>query len=77
MKDSNYLMFKNFKKLKYWQQALFALLIGVSVVAFWRGTWRIMDLYLFPNNLALSYGVPLVAGLLVLYLTHYLTKELI
>jgi len=51
-------------------------LIGLSVVAFWRGAWGIMDTYLFPNNYELSSWVSILIGLIILYFTHYWTKEL-
>ena len=64
------------KKLKPLNQFLFTLLIGLSVVAFWRGAWGIMDTYLFPNNYILSSWVSIIIGLIILGLTHYWTKEL-
>jgi hypothetical protein len=64
------------KKLKPIKQALFFLLIGLSVVSFWRGAWGIMDIYLFPNNYELSSWVSIIIGLIILYITNYWTKEL-
>jgi len=69
-------MLHRFKKLKPLEQALFFLLIGLSVVAFWRGAWGIMDTYLFPNNYELSSWVSILIGLIILYVTNYWTKEL-
>jgi hypothetical protein len=57
-------------------RALFVLLIGLSVVSFWRGAWGIMDTYLFPNSYELSSWVSILIGSIILYVTHYWTKEL-
>jgi hypothetical protein len=40
-----------------------SLLIGLSVVAFWRGATGIMGIYLFPNNNEISYWVSMIIGL--------------
>ena len=69
-------MLKRIKKLRPLKQALFALLIGTAVVAFWRGVWGIMDIYLFPKDPAMSFLISILFGLAVLAFTHYLTKEL-
>jgi hypothetical protein len=64
-------------KRKFHHNLLMAMGIGISVVAFWRGTWGLMDLYLFPNNPTLSSFASLAIGVIILYLTHYLVRELI
>lgn len=46
------------------------LLTGIGLIAFWRGLWGLMDLYLFPENETISYFVSLSLGLLILYLVH-------
>lgn len=61
-------------KLKH--QTIFAVVIAFAVIAFWRGIWGLMDLYLFPNNYELSLWFSLILGLAVLMATHYVTKEL-
>jgi len=43
------------------------ILVGFSVVMFWRGAWGLMDLYLFPDNPTLSFSVSLLAGILILF----------
>lgn len=43
-------MFNAFKKLKRHHQVVFAIIIGVAVVSFWRGVWGFLDLYLFPQK---------------------------
>lgn len=69
-------MFKKLKTLNKKRKLLFSILIGFSVVLFWRGAWGIMDVYLFPNNYELSSWVSLISGLGILYFTHYIIKEL-
>ena len=69
-------MFQRIKKLKPSNQAIFALLVGFSLIAFWRGTWGLMDIYLFPNNPLLSSLISIFVGFVVLTLTHYWTKEI-
>jgi len=69
-------MFHRIKKLKPIKKALFTLLIGFSVVAFWRGAWGVLDIYLFPNSYELSSWISMLVGLIVLWLTHHWTKEL-
>lgn len=61
----------------YVRQTVKALLIGTAVVFFWRGTWGLMDLYLFPNDLMLSSVSSVLIGLGILGATHYIVKELI
>ncbi len=61
-------------KLKH--QAIFAVIIAFAVIAFWRGIWGLMDLYLFPDNYELSLWTSLIIGLVILVATHYATKEL-
>lgn len=53
----------------------FAMLIGVSVVLFWRGAWGLLDKFFIPHNDTLSYSISTILGLAILYYTHHLTKE--
>ncbi len=69
-------MIHTLKEMKPIKQALFALLIGVSVILFWRGAWGIMDVYIFPNNLVLSYSISIIVGLGILAVTHNWAREL-
>ena len=52
------------------------ILTGIAIIAFWRGLWGLMDLYLFPDNEPLSYIVSVVIGLLLLYLVHLDFRDL-
>ena len=64
-------------KHKLHHKLLMAIGIGISVIAFWRGAWGLMDLYLFPNNPTLSFSASFVIGFIILYVTHYVVRELI
>ncbi|MBU0766962.1 hypothetical protein KKF55_04250 [Patescibacteria group bacterium] len=43
-----------------------SILIGTAVVLFWRGMWGVLDLYLFPENEALSFVTSILLGILIL-----------
>lgn len=50
------------------QKNLFlTIMLALAAVAFWRGAWGIMDIYLFPSNPIISFVVSLFLGLLILY----------
>ena len=45
------------------------ILIGsIAIVGFWRGTWNLMDKFIFPNDIILSSVVTMVGGFLILYI---------
>ena len=52
------------------------LITGIAVIAFWRGLWGLMDLYLFPENEILSYFISALLGVLILYLNDFSLEEL-
>lgn len=53
------------------------MLIGLTIVMFWRGAWGLMDLYLFPDNQELSFITSLIIGLLLLFiLNHHKLRDL-
>ncbi len=63
------------KKMKHHHKTLFALLIGAAIIAFWRGLWGLMDIYVIPDNYELSLWVTLLAGAIILAGTHYAVRE--
>jgi len=63
-------------KMRRRHRILFAIVIGFAVIAFWRGVWGLLDLYLFPSNYELSLWVSVIVGILILAVTNYITKEL-
>lgn len=68
-------MLSEIRKMKRHHQVLFSIMIGFAIVAFWRGAWGIMDVYLFPDSYALSSWLSLVLGVTILTVAHY-TKGL-
>jgi len=62
--------------LKRGHKVSLALLIGFAVVAFWRGTWGLLDMYLFPNNFQLSLWVSVLLGVIILVSAHKLITQL-
>ncbi len=64
------------KKNNRYRKLVFALIVGLAIISFWRGAWQLMDLLIFPENYFLSNIVSLIAGFLVLVLMHRAIKEL-
>lgn len=69
-------MIKKIATFKKRHKVVFAIIIGLAVVAFWRGAWGIMDVYVFPNNYGISSIVCLMVGMGLLYATNYIVEEL-
>ena len=69
-------MFSKLNSFKKKHKIVFAILIGFSVVSFWRGAWGILDVFIFPNNYALSSIVSLIFGIGLLAVTNYIVEEL-
>lgn len=69
-------MFHKHAKLKTEHKITFAIVIGFAVVAFWRGVWGLLDVYLFPDNPSLSLWLSALLGIAILVITGYLSKEL-
>jgi len=67
---------KETKEIKRYKKIFYALLIGIAVVSFWRGVWGLSDIYLFPSNQILSLSSSVVIGLLILFSTHKIIREL-
>ncbi len=70
-------MFKDFSKLKNKHKAIFAIIIALAVVSFWRGAWGLLDIYLFPGNSELSLWISVIIGLVILKAAHYIYKGLL
>lgn len=45
---------------------LIIILSSLSVVAFWRGIWNLMDKYIFPSNFLLSQLITIIGGIILL-----------
>jgi Fuseless len=55
-----------FRGLKDRHKLLFAVLIGVGIVAFWRGMWMMMDTLFFPETPWISGVFSILLGLTIL-----------
>jgi len=69
-------MFHKIVQMETKHQITFTLVIGVAVVSFWRGTWKIMDYYLLPDYQVISAWISIFLGTTILLVTHHLTKKL-
>ncbi|PIO08756.1 hypothetical protein COU59_00260 [Candidatus Pacearchaeota archaeon CG10_big_fil_rev_8_21_14_0_10_34_12] len=65
------------EKSSHIKKVFFTIMIAFAIVSFWRGTWGLMDLYLFPDNLIMSFSISIILGIFILYLTKNLIKKLI
>ena len=67
-------MLSNISKFKARHQTMFTIVIALAVVAFWRGIWGLMDLFIFPDSYLLSSITSVIIGLAILVATHYVAK---
>jgi len=44
------------------------ILLSFAIVCFWRGTWNLLDKFLFPDNFLLSQLISIILGILVLFI---------
>ncbi len=65
------------KKESHLKKVFFTIIIAFAIISFWRGTWGLMDIYLFPNSHVMSFSVSILAGVIILYLTKNLVKRLV
>ena len=67
---------KQFKKFRVSHPNLYSVVIGASIILFWRGIWMLADMFLFPNDILLSATVSLLVGLSILYVNDFKLKEI-
>jgi Fuseless len=48
-----------------------AIIIVLAIIMFWRGMWRLLDTYLFPDSPTLRHLVSALLGVLILYLDDF------
>lgn len=65
-----------YKRLSSKYPNLNSVVIGASLIMFWRAIWGVLDLYVFPNDKLLSFIIPGLIGLLLLYLNDFNLKEI-
>ena len=69
-------MITDFKKLKKHHQKIFAFIIVIGIILFWRGIWGVADLLLSPNNLMMSNISSIIIGVVILGISHRIIKGL-
>ena len=47
---------------------LIVIITSLAIVGFWRGTWNLMDKYLFPGNFIASQLTSITFGLIILFI---------
>lgn len=53
---------------------IFWVILNVGVVLFWRGSWGLMDLYVFPKSIKKSYAVSLFVGIFFLVVAYVVSN---
>jgi hypothetical protein len=56
------------RKSKKGHKIITAIICGFALIIFWRGVWGLADIYLFPENPALSASISIIIGISILYL---------
>ncbi|HEB47101.1 MAG TPA: hypothetical protein ENI22_01385 [Candidatus Pacearchaeota archaeon] len=67
---------KEGKRRRTLKKVFFTILLGFAIIAFWRGAWGLLDIYLFPNNYVLSLWISIFIGIFILYSTKNLIDRL-
>jgi hypothetical protein len=65
-----------FAILKIKHRNLYALIVGLAVILYWRGIWGLADVYLFPDNSALSFSVSAILGIVLLFINDFKLDEI-
>ena len=69
-------LLKRISDINYWKKVIYALIIGIAIVWFWRGVWQLTDIYLLPNNYKLSNWISLILAIVILIITQKALKKL-
>jgi hypothetical protein len=64
-------MLEELIKKANFKDALWVIIASFAIVNFWRGTWGILDTYLFPENYKTSLFASLIIGLSILFLIAF------
>ena len=67
---------KEVKSVNRHSRGIAALAAAFGAVAFWRGSWMLMDRYLFPENVLLSASVSIIGGISIILLLNYKFEDL-
>jgi hypothetical protein len=69
-------MWRRKKNYSFRIAVLSPLLTGAAIIAFWRGLWGLMDLYVFPEEPTVSFLVTFLIGIVILYLNDFNLNEI-
>ncbi|MBT4209761.1 MAG: hypothetical protein HOE19_02510 [Candidatus Komeilibacteria bacterium] len=69
-------MINPFVKLKETHRNLYALIVGMAIILYWRGIWGLADVYMFPENQAISFAVSAIVGILLLFINDFKLDEI-
>jgi uncharacterized membrane protein YeaQ/YmgE (transglycosylase-associated protein family) len=65
---------QRFYDLEKNHQFIFAFIVGVGIISFWRGVWELQNFFLFPQNPLFSTIASILGGMLLLFITHFFIK---
>lgn len=57
--------------MKKHHQLLWTLGILIGIVGIWRGTWKLFDMFVFPQSSLYSALASLALGVSIIMITHY------
>jgi hypothetical protein len=61
-------MFKGIKKFLKYRKNLRIIIDFLGAIAVWWGIWGILDLFIFPQNMLITYVVSIVIGFILLFI---------
>lgn len=70
-------MIKKLSNLKKHHQLVFSSIVLSGVVCLWRGIWGLLDIYLIPENLSLSFTLSVIMGAVIITVTHYTIDKMV
>ena len=51
-------------------------IIASGIVLIWRGIWGLADIYLFPDDLTLSFAASIAIGIVLLLLVNWSKRDI-
>ena len=65
-----------FNRIKKEHSVFNSVYVAIAVIAFWRGLWGLLDVYVFPNQPILSYAISALVGMGLLFINDFKLEEL-
>lgn len=65
----------DYQKLNKHEKIIFALIIGIGIISFWRGIWALSDNLLFQGEPVKSAVTSIIIGMAILILTGSFVKK--